>query len=107
MQISTKPNFESEEVKRNSSTYKRLKKTIGVYEWMQSKGYKPHDMSISIITMQGVHFKKFVKSECSGKCSRTINKHGTIYSVWVGYVEVTYLDPAKRTETWENYEFKS
>lgn len=104
MDISTSPSFRSNEEKRRSTAYKRMVRTIKVHDWLRENGYKPYDCSISVITMQRVAFKDFVTKGCGGKCSKQVTRGGTIYSVWISYVEITHLDVGEKCETWEECE---
>lgn len=72
--------------------YERMRDTLEVYNYLISKGCIPADCSIGLITMHKEPFQKFLNNNCNGECSKLTTKNGTLYSVWINYVKISYLD---------------
>jgi hypothetical protein len=102
MIISSKPFIRNNIQKQHCNTFMRMKETIDVYSYLSDLGFRPYDCSVGLITFQRAKFFDFVKKHFGGKCSKLKIKTGTIYSVWIDYVELSYLDIDEHAD-WEEY----
>ena len=102
MKISSSPIVRNNIQKQHCNTFMRMKETTDVYSYLSDLGFRPYDCSIGLITFQRSRFFDLIKKHCEGKCSKLKIKTSTIYSVWIGYVELSYMDFDEHSD-WEEY----
>jgi hypothetical protein len=105
MIVSQTPQIRNNLQKEHSSSIERMKDTIQVFYDLVEIGCRPADCSPSLITMRKAEFKDFLNKKSNGMCSRLKTKNGTLYSVWINYIEISYFDYSDNMD-WELIKFE-